>query len=189
MSDNKEKFHEYDGIIEHDNPMPMWWLWTFFLTIIFSFIYYIHYEVAGGPTLKDELKVAMQEIENIKSKAAATAPMETEESLQADFGKDGVLVLGAAQFNTKCASCHGQQLQGLVGPNLTDKFWIHGNGTRMDIVKVIREGVADKGMPPWGPVLKKDEIYAVAAYILSKKGSNPAGAKEPQGNPIEDYIK
>lgn len=186
MSDKKEKFHEYDGIIEHDNPLPMWWLWTFFLTIIFAFIYYIHYEMGGGGlTLQQELKVAMQEIEQTKAGASATAPMETEDSLAAAFNKDGVLALGAAQYTAKCASCHGQELQGLIGPNLTDKFWIHGKATRMDIVKVIRDGVAEKGMPPWGPVMKRDEIYAVAAYIISKKGSNPAGAKEPQGAAVE----
>lgn len=189
MSDNQEKFHEYDGIIEHDNPMPMWWLWTFFLTIIFAFLYYIHYELAGGPTLQDELKESMAAIEKSKATASASAPMETEESLQQAFDKDGVLALGAAQYATKCASCHGGELQGSIGPNLTDKFWIHGQGTRMDIVTVIRAGVADKGMPPWGPVMKKDEIYAVSAYILSKKGTNPAGAKEPQGPAVETYIK
>jgi hypothetical protein len=68
---------------------------------------------------------------------------------------------------------------------LTDKYWLHGKATRMDIVKVIRDGVPEKGMPPWGPVMKKDEIYAVSAFILSKKGSNPAGAKEPQGEAVE----
>ncbi|MFV8249793.1 cbb3-type cytochrome c oxidase N-terminal domain-containing protein [Bdellovibrio bacteriovorus] len=183
--DNKEKFHEYDGIIEHDNPLPTWWLWTFFLTIIFAFIYYIHYELGGGPTLQDELKVAMTEIEQVQAKAATASPMETEESLQAAFEKDGVLALGAAQFASKCASCHGQELQGLIGPNLTDKFWMHGKATRLDVVKVVRDGVPEKGMPPWGPVMKKDEIYAVSAFILSKKGSNPAGAKEPQGEAVE----
>lgn len=189
MSDDKEKFHEYDGIIEHDNPLPTWWLWTFLISIIFAFIYYIHYELGGGQTLQKELQVAMEEIEKTKSSAAASAPMETEEALQTAFAKEGVVTLGAAQYGTKCASCHGQELQGLIGPNLTDKFWIHGQGTRLDIVKVIRDGVADKGMPPWGPVMKKDEIYAVTAYILSKKGSNPAGAKEPQGAAVENYLK
>jgi cytochrome c oxidase cbb3-type subunit 3 len=150
MSENKEKFHEYDGIIEHDNPLPTWWLWTFFLTIIFAFIYFLHYEVANGPTLK------------------------------AAFSAEGIVNAGKAVFESKCTACHGQELQGLIGPNLTDKFWIHG-GNRMDIVKVIREGVSDKGMPPWGPILKKEEVYSVTAYILSKQGSNPAGAKAPEG--------
>jgi len=184
MSD-EQKHHVYDGIIEHDNPMPTWWLWTFFITIIFSFIYYIHYEFAGGQTLQQELAVAMAEIE--KGKASAPQVLETEESLAAAFGADGIAELGAAQFAQKCASCHGAEMQGLIGPNLVDKYWIHGQGTRLDIVKMVREGVADKGMPPWGPVMKKEEIYAVAAYILSKKGTTPGGSKEPQGNLVETY--
>ncbi|HWU45080.1 MAG TPA: cbb3-type cytochrome c oxidase N-terminal domain-containing protein [Bdellovibrio sp.] len=179
--DYKPKYHEYDGIIEHDNPLPTWWLWTFFITIIFAFIYYIHYELGGGPTLKQELTVAMDQLEKSKAAGESAAPLETEDSLKEAFGKDGVVAAGAAVFKSKCVACHGEQLQGLIGPNLTDNFWIHGKGTRIDIVKVIREGVPDKGMPPWGPVLKKDEVYAVTAFILSKKGSNPPGAKAPQG--------
>lgn len=182
MSDNKEKFHEYDGIIEHDNPLPTWWLWTFFLTIIFAFIYFLHYEIANGPTLNDELKVAMTAIEQQQAALVAASPMETEDTLKEAFGGNGMLNAGKALFESKCSACHGQQLQGSIGPNLTDKFWIQGKGTRMDIVKVIREGVADKGMPPWGPVLKKEEIYAVTSYILSKGGSNPPGAKAPEGH-------
>ena len=181
MSDSEEKFHVYDGIVEHDNPLPTWWLWTFFLTIIFAFIYLIHYEIGGGPTLTKELEVAMQELEHSQATATAAAPMETEDSLTAAFAKDGLLEVGAAQFTSKCASCHGPELGGLIGPNLTDNHWIHGKGTRLDILKVIREGAPEKGMPPWGPVMKKEEIYAVSAYILSKKGTNPAGAKPPQG--------
>ena len=59
MSDSENKFHEYDGIVEHDNPLPTWWLWTFFLAIIFAFLYFIHYEFGGGETLQQELQVAM----------------------------------------------------------------------------------------------------------------------------------
>lgn len=185
MSQDQQKYHEYDGIIEHDNPMPTWWLWIFFLTIIFSFIYYIHYELAGGPTLQQELTIAMEQLERQQSAALSSVPLETEDSLAAAFSKDGVLELGQGQFASKCAACHGPELQGLIGPNLTDKFWLHGKGTRMDLVKVIREGVPEKGMPPWGPVMKRDEIYAVTAFILSKKGSNPAGAKAPEGDVVE----
>lgn len=187
-NNNNDKFHEYDGIIEHDNPLPMWWLWTFFLTIIFSFIYFIHYELAGGQTQAEELAAAMAEIEQAQSKAHTSSPMETEDSLKAAFGKDGMLALGESQYTSKCASCHGAQLQGLIGPNLADKFWLHGKGSRMDIVKVIRDGVAEKGMPPWGPVMKKDEIYAVSAFILAKRGTQAPDAKEPQGDAVEDYL-
>jgi cytochrome c oxidase cbb3-type subunit 3 len=176
--------HEYDGIQEYDNPLPTWWLWTFFLTIIFAFLYYIHYEVGGGPTLKDELAVAMK---NLETAAAQHAPAVTEsEEMLADAMKDPKLAeLGGAAFTAKCAACHGPQLGGLIGPNLTDNFWLHGKGTRMDIATVIRKGVPEKGMPPWESMLSKDEVYGLTAYILSKKGSNPANAKAPQGDEVK----
>jgi cytochrome c oxidase cbb3-type subunit 3 len=187
MSDEK-KYHEYDGIIEHDNPLPTWWLWTFLLTIIFAFMYFIHYSLGTpGLSLHDELKTAMDELEKQKAIHVVAAPMETEDSLKEIFEKPDVIALGAAQFTAKCAACHGADLQGLIGPDLTDAYWIHGKGHRLDILKVVREGVPDKGMPPWGPVMKRDEIYAVASFIISKKGSHPAGSKGPQGDISEDY--
>ncbi|MEK2687612.1 cbb3-type cytochrome c oxidase N-terminal domain-containing protein [Bdellovibrio sp. GT3] len=181
---NQQHFHEYDGIIEHDNNLPTWWLWLFFLTIIFSALYFLHYQFAGGLTLKEELAVNMAELEKQKSESVASAPIETEESLREAFDKIDTN-MGVAVFTSKCAACHGQELQGLIGPNLTDHFWIHGKGTRMDIVKVIRDGAAEKGMPPWGPVLKRDELYATAKYIMSKLDSKPAGAKPPQGEEVK----
>lgn len=189
MSDNNIEIqhHEYDGIKEYDNPLPMWWLWTFFGTIIFAFIYYIHYEITGAPGIAAEYAAEVAEVEAQKVANAPSAESETEESLSAAMASPDVVKLGEATFNRVCAACHGPHLQGLIGPNLTDKYWIHGQGTRVDIIKVVREGVNDKGMPPWGGVLKPDEQYAVVAYILSKKGSNPAGAKEPQGNKIDSY--
>ena len=183
QDDVEIKGHSYDGITEYDNPLPTWWLWTFLITIIFGFIYYLHYEVGGGPSLKQELAAAMEEID--QQKAHAPQVEETESSLEASMKGDAVLALGATTFSTKCAACHGPQLQGLIGPNLTDHYWIHGKGTRLDIVKVIREGVGDKGMPSWAALLKKEEIYGVAAYILSKKDSNPPNPKAPQGDLVQ----
>jgi cytochrome c oxidase cbb3-type subunit 3 len=176
--------HEYDGIQEYDNPLPTWWLWTFFLTIIFAFLYYIHYEIGGGQTLQQELAVAMQ---NLETAAAQHAPAvtETEELLTEEMKNPKLAELGAAAFGSKCAACHGPQLGGLIGPNLTDNFWLHGKGTRMDIVGVIRKGVPEKGMPPWENMLSKDEVYGLTAYILSKKGSNPPNPKAPQGEEIK----
>ena len=61
MSDNKNEMdkllnHDYDGIKEYDNPLPNWWLMTFFGAIIFGFIYWIHYEFGGGLSLAEEYK-------------------------------------------------------------------------------------------------------------------------------------
>lgn len=181
--DVEMKGHSYDGITEYDNPLPTWWLVTFFITIIFGFIYYIHYETGSGPTLKQELNMAMEEIE--KHKAQAPVVMESEESLQALMQTPEISSLGSGQYAGKCAVCHGEHLQGLIGPNLTDKYWLHGKGTRMDILKVVRDGVPDKGMPAWGAMLKKEEVYAVVSYVFSKKNSQPENAKAPQGEPVE----
>lgn len=175
--------HSYDGITELDNPLPGWWLWTFFLTIIFSFIYYIHYQSGAGPSLKQELALAMREIEKVEGHQPGL--LETEDTLADAMSNDEVLALGATTYSAKCVACHGNELQGLIGPNLADKYWIRGKGTRMDLVKIIREGVLDKGMPEWDKILKKEELYAVAAYILSKKGTMAPNPKAPQGEWVE----
>lgn len=184
MSQDQEiKGHSYDGITEYDNPLPTWWLATFMATIIFSFLYFVHYELGGGATLKDELKVSMKELESLKP--AATV-VESEEDLQKSLKDPNLMNLGMASFQSKCAACHGPELQGLIGPNLTDKHWIYGKGHLQDIVTVIRKGVPEKGMPAWEAILKNDEVISLAAFIYSKKGSNPKNAKAPQGDLIEE---
>lgn len=181
--DKEIEGHEYDGIKEYDNPLPRWWLIIFWGTIVFAAGYYAYYQLGSGPTLQQELEVAMANMPKPVAPVAAT-PTESDEELTAAFASIN-LADGKAQYDGKCAACHGQELQGLIGPNLTDNYWLHGKGTPSDIVKVVRVGVADKGMPAWENMLKKEEIYAVTAYIISKKGSNPAGAKAPQGELVQ----
>lgn len=189
MSDNNNQYdqpiagHDYDGIQEFDNPLPMWWLWTFFGTIIFAFIYYIHYEFHVGPTLAEELAADMTEISQLKTTAAASAPKVDLAEVIKDPGK---IQAGAAAFAAKCASCHGDKGQGLVGPNLTDKFWVHGAKPE-EIYNTVAKGVLDKGMPPWDGILKEDELQGVVAFIHSLKGTNPAGGKAAEGTEVPDY--
>lgn len=186
MSEDQDiliKGHEYDGIKEFDNPLPGWWLVTFYATIIFSFIYVIHYEFGGGPTLSQELEVAMKEIQ--MAKPSTPVALLSEEDLLKNTQDPNALALGAEVYNGKCASCHGNELQGLIGPNLTDKYWVHGKGKMNDILLTIKVGVADKGMPPWDGILKNEELVAVTAFIHSKIGTNPANAKPPQGELAE----
>lgn len=187
MSKQDDKFdqpiagHDYDGIQEFDNPLPMWWLWTFLGTIIFAFIYYIHYELKIGPTLDEELKADMAVIEQLKAKAPKTAF--TDDKVRAAFSDNFQINLGAQVYTGKCAACHGDKGQGLVGPNLTDKFWIHGSSPA-SIANTIYDGVLTKGMPAWKGQIKDEEVIAVVAFINSIKGITPAGAKAAEG--IED---
>ena len=175
--------HDYDGIQEYDNPLPTWWLATFFLTIIFAFIYFIHYYSGSGMTLLQELDVAMKDIEK-SSMSLQVAPAETAGDFEAVLKDPKYAAMGAGVFESKCVACHRADLGGQIGPNLTDAYWIHG-ATPLNIAKVVRDGIPDKGMPPWGASLSKEEVHGVVAYIVSKKGSNPANAKAPQGEKAE----
>ncbi|MBC7466649.1 MAG: c-type cytochrome [Bdellovibrio sp.] len=184
-NDKEIKGHDYDGITEYDNPLPVWWVAGFIGTVIFAFIYFLHYQIADGPTLKQDLKVALAEIEKVK--AAQPADILSEDELGVVFNDQKNIALGGQVYAGKCAVCHGNDLQGVIGPNLVDQYWIHTKGTKVGMVHTVAEGVAEKGMPPWKDLLKGTEILAVTAFIYSKKGSNPVNPKAPQGDKIETY--
>lgn len=190
MSDNQNKngeVHEYDGIIEHDNPLPGWWLATFYITIIFSVLYIGYYFFGPGKSLVQEFQDQQKQIQtNIASQSAEKGPTgPTESDLKAALASTDAKANGKSVFDTKCVSCHGPEGQGTIGPNLTDKFWIHGSKLT-DIANVITNGVLDKGMPPWGALLSKDELTNVTAYVKSLKGTNPSNPKAPQGSESND---
>ncbi len=90
------------------------------------------------------------------------------------------LAAGKEVWMKNCIACHGVNGEGGIGPNMTDEYWIHG-GSMADIVHIINVGVPAKGMIPWAGVLKPDEVTQVSSFILSIQGTNPSGAKEPQG--------
>lgn len=174
------KDHAYDGIQEYDNPLPAWWLATFFITIIFGFLYWIHYEFSGGVGQYDELKMDLAQYESLKQKNNPPTT-ESEEDLMKLVAVAETLKEGGSIYTSRCAACHGPELGGLIGPNLVDDYWIHGQGKFLDISSVVAKGVLEKGMPNWDGQLSGKEINAVTAFVLSKKGSNPANAKPPQG--------
>lgn len=159
--------HEYDGIKEYDNPLPRWWLFTFYITIVFAFGYWGFYHVLGAgwmPTQALAYENSMAE-----KKFNLMASRITEEKL-VNMGKDPAIVeKGKAIFMQNCMACHGDKGQGGIGPNLTDNAWIHGNKA-MDIRKTISHGVLEKGMTAWQSVLGDNKINEVVAFILSIQG-------------------
>lgn len=195
MGDNKNygdhviEGHDYDGIQELNNPLPAWWLGIFWATSIFGLAYYIYYEFAGGPTLDEELQTAMSKIEAVqvaaKEDAAASGEPAAEIDLAALAGDAEALKKGATVYGQFCAQCHGPKGEGTIGPNLTDEFWIHSKtGSAEDVVKFIKVGFPAKGMPPWEASISAEDIAKTAVYVLSLKGSNPPGAKAPQGEKV-----
>lgn len=168
QTDQAEVTHSYDGIDEHNNPMPTWWVWSFIITVIFAFHYYVHFELTGqGRTLTQELEVSMKELKDLQTAAANRFPTLTEEELETKLKDPNLVKLGAGVFQGKCAMCHGENLEGKIGPNLTDKVWLHG-GKNNEIVQVVRQGVSAKGMPSWEGLLNAEEIFGVVALIKSK---------------------
>ena len=177
--------HDYDGIQELNNPLPGWWLATFYITIIFSVGYVLYYYALGGPNSDQELASSMERIEQIREAAVEEKEDKSEDSLIALLDNKERVELGKNEFTAKCLACHGNLGQGLIGPNLTDDYWIHGDGTITAIVNQINVGVPEKGMPPWQGVIPPDMIENLALYVYSIRGSDPPGAKPPQGNKIE----
>lgn len=177
--------HDYDGIQEYDNPLPSWWLYLFIGTVIFAFHYFIHYAVGGGPSTQEELQVSMQELKSTSLHNHSHQVVESEVDLEAKMKTPEFAAAGKLVFAGKCVACHGDNGQGVIGPNLTDHFWIHGKGTRSDIVAVIRQGAPEKGMPAWETTLKPDELMTVAAYVYSLRDSHPSQPKVPQGEEVK----
>jgi cytochrome c oxidase cbb3-type subunit 3 len=93
--------------------------------------------------------------------------------------------LGQEQYEAVCATCHREHGEGLIGPNLTDKYRTHGDGGLEHFLKSFREGYPDKGMPPWGQVIPRDKQAMLAAYVISLQGTNPPNPKAPQGELVE----
>lgn len=170
--------HDYDGIKELNNPSPYWVLFLFLATIGFSLFYAVHY--FGYPDNgKDQISEYNQQL------AAAGKQAD-----QNQTGNGGIVLTdkeliaeGAKLFTAKgCIACHGAKGEGnAIGPNLTDKFWIHGCKTA-DLVKIISEGVPEKGMTPFKSMMTDAQIKSVSAYILGDLvGSNPPNGKAAQG--------
>jgi cytochrome c oxidase cbb3-type subunit 3 len=156
--------HAYDGIHEYDNKLPNWWLWTLWLAVLFSVVYWCvghWWGMVGDPGQK--LEAGMEEN---ALQAAKSAGSLSDGQLWAMSRDPSVINAGRATFLTNCASCHKPDLTGQIGPSLVDNVWIHG-GEPGQIIKTITEGVAAKGMPTWGPVLGRTKIAESAAFILS----------------------
>ncbi|TCD01808.1 c-type cytochrome [Pedobacter psychroterrae] len=179
--------HTFDGIAELDNPTPAWFMVLFYGTIIFGIIYLLNYHVFNwAPLQEEEYVIELKQAEEAKTamllKPGNGANKINENNVEQS--KDApVLQAGAGLFKTACAPCHGEKGEGIVGPNLTDEFWLHG-GTVKDIFKTIKYGVPDKGMIAWEKTMRPKQIADITSYIMSLKGSKPAGAKAPQGTKL-----
>lgn len=181
MNDPKDPLlldHEADGIRELDNNLPRWWVWLFNLTILFAVGYLLYYHgLRMGRLQAEEYRAEMEVGDRLK--AQALAKFESSLPEMQPLKDEVVLAQGQQTFKTLCAPCHRDDGGGLVGPNLTDDFWIHGPKFS-DNLKVIWNGVPDKGMVSWKGVLQPRDIHAVASYIHTLRGTKPPNPKPPE---------
>lgn len=176
-----ETDHNFDGIRELNNNLPTWWLYSFYLTIIFSFIYLAKYHLFDAPNQVEEylaeVREAKKAIEAYKLTASDFIDKGNVE-LKLDLSS---LAKGKKVYDTYCVACHRSDGGGSIGPNLTDEYWIVG-GEIKNIFQVISEGGRDgKGMIAWKSTLKPSEIQNVASYIISLKETNPPRGKQREG--------
>lgn len=193
--------HSWDGIEEYNNPLPRWWLWTFYATIVWGVVYTILYP--AWP-LVDR---ATSGVLGWSQRADVAAEMSAVEASQADLraalvGTDlGVLraneelhrfaiQAGASLFKNNCSQCHGAGAAGAVGyPNLLDDEWLWG-GRLEDIAYTVRHGIRNEDdpdarfsqMPAFGDILDKQDIATLVDHVQAMPGG--LGALEGAGGQL-----
>lgn len=197
--------HSWDGLEEYNNPLPRWWLWTFYVTIIWGVIYTIAYPAwplvngatAGFLGFSTRADVA-EEIASVE--AANASNMEALASVElaslagnADLQNFAVNA-GAAIFRANCSQCHGAGAAGVQAsgyPNLLDDDWLWG-GTIDDIAFTVTHGVRNEQsddtrwseMSAFGDILEEEEISQVVAYVRSLSGLDHDAALAGPGETV-----
>ena len=173
--------HNYDGIQELDNALPPWWKYGFYLTIVVGVIYFYRYHIShDGPSQTEEYIAEMQKGEEDKAAYLAKSSNNVDENNVTMLDAAGI-ASGKELFVKNCAPCHLPDGGGVVGPNLTDDYWLHGGGLK-DIFKSIKYGWQDKGMKSWKDDFSAQQIQELASFVKSLKGTHPATPKAPQGD-------
>ena len=187
--------HEWDGIKELNNPLPRWWVVSFYACIVWALIYTVFYPAwplltsattgVLGYSSRADVRAELAAAEAARSGyVAAIKAADMQQILADETLRTVATAAGNAAFKVNCIQCHGSGAQGSKGfPNLNDDDWLWG-GTPQQILTTITHGVrapedADthvSEMPAFGDILKPDEIASVATFVvdLSKSSGFPA---------------
>ncbi|MCP1674658.1 cytochrome c oxidase cbb3-type subunit 3 [Natronocella acetinitrilica] len=164
--------HEWDGLQEYNNPMPRWWLWLFYITIVFGLIYLVLYPGLGGfkGVLGWSQYTAWQEeVDTVEERVAPLFAQYAEMSIPDLAAHDEAMQTGRRLFGNNCAVCHGADGGGRIGfPNIANNDWQWG-GEPEQIYKSILDGRAGV-MPGMGRALGEQGVTEVSAYVFSLSG-------------------
>jgi cytochrome c oxidase cbb3-type subunit 3 len=179
--------HVWDETLtEYHHPLPRWWSWLFYLTVLFSLVYLVLYPGLGSwKGVLGWTQIGQLEAENARVEAKI-GPLYKKFAAQdvPALAKDPeAMATGQRLFLNHCAQCHASDGGGSRGfPNLTDKDWLWG-GTPEAIKMTITEGRAGV-MPPWGPVLGEQGAKDVAHYVMSLSGLASDSLRVARGKPL-----
>lgn len=202
--------HAWDGDLqEYNNPLPVWWVYTFYATVIFAIVYWVIYPSwpfgkgwlggvsqityvnSEGETKTHSWNTRALLMEDLNQAAAAQKPYFDKvasmsyEQIAKDPEMNGfILSSGKALFADNCAPCHQAGGQGVVGffPNLTDDDWLYGGS--YDTIHETLMGGRRGYMPAFGEVLGGDQIDQLANYVASLSGIAHDAGKAAAGNAL-----
>jgi len=181
--------HTWDeDLAEYNNPLPRWWSWLFYLTIVFSVIYLVLYPGLGSwrGTL-GWTQVKQLDEENARAQAAYGPLYDRFAALDvvALSKSPEALAVGQKLFLNHCAQCHASDGGGSRGfPSLADRDWLWG-GAPQEIKVSITDG-RNGVMPPWGAVLGEQGVKDVAHYVMSLSGSAADSIRVAKGKELFD---
>ncbi|MER9031203.1 cytochrome-c oxidase, cbb3-type subunit III [Mesorhizobium sp. M0674] len=182
--------HEWDGIRELNNPLPRWWVWTFYITIVWAIGYTIAYPAwpllhtatkgVLGYSSRSDVGNELSKAEAAKGKYVAAIEAKSVSEIAADDTlREFAVAAGGAAFKLNCVQCHGSGAQGSKGfPNLNDDDWLWG-GKADQIQQTITHGIRFASdpdtrlseMPAFADIITADQIKQVSAYVASLSGA------------------
>lgn len=181
----EETGHVWDGdLAEYNNPLPRWWLWLFYISIVFGLGYMIFYPALGnfaGSSKWTQVKQYEEEMQRAEEKYAAIFNAYAEQPVDKLANDTTAMKTGQRLFINNCSTCHGSDAGGAVGfPSLKDNDWLYGNSPAAIKTSILegRNGV----MPPMAAALGGEQgVDEVAHYVMSLSGGPADAGKAEAG--------
>ena len=169
----KSHGHVWDGDLEElDNPLPAWWLYMFYITLVFGIVYLLIYPGSGvfaGAFKWSEVGQYEQEMKVAEQKYGPLYEKYRTQDIKLVASNPEALKMGQRLFMTYCTACHGSDAGGGPGfPNLRDQDWLYGG--QPETIKASIAGGRNGAMPPWGAVLGSEGVHNVSEYVMSLSG-------------------